>query len=248
MTLCLEVLQHLETGSGSLPAHLAEHAATCSSCLTLLASWPQVEAAGQAVRRAVAPHSLVQKLVTIPRLPLACEQVVASFGEVLDGEASPANRKRVAEHVQSCDTCRASWEALATLKQVGQQTRASGPLLPKLAAVALPRLAPAARRTRLAAAALYIVAGTLVLFSGNREWLGRELNQKLETTFFYGRAVVENRLRWVEKQAQAALHRTQHLARQSLSQAFEFWRQTLGGSENRKEQKPVPSNEEEGRS
>jgi hypothetical protein len=192
---------------------------------------------------------LVEKLVAMPRLPLDCEQAVTTMGHVLDDQASEEAKNRLVAHWETCSTCRATWDALAALKAVGAEVRCPGFVLPQLAAVALPRVAPAARRARLAAAAVYILAGGLALFSGGREWFGRDLEQKFETAFFYGRAVVENRLRSVEKQANRFLQKTQRLAHESLGQAFAFFRQAFGPSEpNPQKEKNVLSPEEDGQS
>ena len=248
MTACLEVLRHLESGS-PLPEPLASHLASCPACQALVASWPEVRQAGAAVRSAPAPPELVQRLAAMPRLPQPCEVAVARMGAVLDEEATDEERELLAAHLGSCQPCRVSWEVLASCKQLGRETKPPGALLPRLAAVALPRIAPAARRARMAAAVLYIVAGTLVLASGNQQWLGRQAAQKVETALFYGKAAVANRLRWAEKQARTWLDHTQRVARESLAKAFELWRATLGTSpQNPTPEKRVSQHEEEGRS
>jgi len=246
MSSCVEVLRHLEAG-WPLPEPLQAHVAACEACQALVTHWPAVHQAGATVRGATAPLALLQRLVAMPRLPHSCEAAVASMGAVLDEEATDKERQLLVTHLASCQPCRLTWEVLATCRQVGRDTKAPGVLLPRLASVALPRLAPATRRARLAAAVLYIVAGTLVLATGNQDWLGREVTHKVETAFFYGRAVVTNRIRWAEKQARAWFNQTQRMARESLAKALELWRTTLGTVPGNQGPQKRVSKEEEGR-
>lgn len=249
MTLCVEVLRFLETERGALPPHLAEHVASCPACQKLLAFWPDLKGAGATVRSLTAPPELVEKLLHIPRLPQACEAAAEAMGATLDQEVTDEERRKLLAHLPSCPACRATWEGLATLKQVGSASFASGTLKRRIAAKALPQLTPPVRRARWAAAVLYILAGALALLSGQSEWLGRGVSQKIETAFFFARAAVVNRLQWAEKQGRKWLSRTHQFAKESLSNTFEFWRDA--GSPNQKNLKQdnrVPSDEEEGES
>lgn len=249
MTFCVEVLRFLETERGGLPPHLAEHVASCPACQTLLASWPDLKGAGATVRTLTAPPELVEKLLRIPRLPPACEVAVVAMGAALDQEITDEERTKLLAHLPSCPACRATWDGLATLKQVGSASFASGTLKRGIAAKALPQLTPPVRRARWAAAALYIVAGALALISGQGEWLGRRVSQKIETAFFYGRAVVVNRMQWMEKQGKKWLARTHQLAKESLSNAFDFFHNPRNpNQQNPKEENGVPSSKEEGES
>lgn len=247
MTFCVEVFRFLETEGGALPPHLAEHAASCPACQTLLASWPDLKGAGATVRTLTAPPELVEKLLHIPRLPQACEAAAEAMGATLDQEVTAEERRKLLAHLPSCPACRATWEGLATLKQVGSASVASGTLKRRIAAKALPQLTPPVRRARWAAAALYILAGALALLSGQGEWLGRGVSQKIETAFFFARAAVVNRLQWAEKQGRKWLSRTHQLAKESLSAAFDFLNNS-SSPQNPKEDNRVPSSEEEGES
>lgn len=249
MTLCVELLRFLEEGHSQLPPELAAHVAACPACTTLMASWPEVAAAGQTVRNLRAPAALLAKLAALPRLPLACEQACEAASAVLDGEASEEQRKALLDHLAQCPACRTTWDTLATVKQVGQVTRAPQSLLPRLAATPLPRIqTKGGRRWRLAAAAVYILAGTVFLSLGNSEVISREAIAKVSDAFFYGRAAVTNRVRWAGKEVKTWLSQTQKLARDSLSKAMSFWQeQTPPQDKNPKPQKPVTQSEEEGR-
>ncbi|MFN3414436.1 MAG: anti-sigma factor family protein, partial [Thermoanaerobaculum sp.] len=167
---------------------------------------------------------------------------------VLDGEASQEQRTALLDHLAQCPACRATWDALATVKQVGEVTRAAQGLLPRLAAIPLPRIESKGKRWRLAAAAVYILAGTIFLSLGNSEVISREAVGKVSDAFFYGRAAVTNRLRRAEKEVKAWLSQTQKLARDSLSKAMSLWQGTVSPQDqNPKPKKPVSSGEEEGR-
>lgn len=249
MTACLELLRLLEEGHTELPPELAAHVADCPACSTLMAAWPAVAGAGQTVRRLQAPPSLVAKLVALPRLPLSCEQACEATSAVLHGEATEEQRKALVEHLGRCPACRAAWDVLATLKQVGEATRAPVRLLPQLAALPLPRVeTERGRRWRLAAAAVYILAGTIFLASGSGDVVSREALGKISDAFFYGKAAVTNRVRWAQKEVKEWFSDTQKLARDSLSRAMSFWQETLSPREkNPRPQKHVQENEEEGR-
>lgn len=249
MTLCVEVLRFLETEKAGLPPHLAKHVESCPACQALLASWPDLKDAGNTVRSLAAPPELVEKLLSIPRLPQACEAAVVAMGAALDQEITQKERKKLLAHLLSCPACRATWEGLATLKQVGLASSASGTLKRRVAAKALPQLTPPVSHARWAAAALYILAGALALLSGQSEWLGRGVSRKIETAFFYGRAVVVNRVQWAEEQARKWFSRTQQLAKESLSNAFDFWHDSESPQQkNPEKENCVPPSKEEGES
>ncbi len=249
MNLCVELLRLLEKGCWELPPELAAHAAKCPACTTLMAAWPEVAAAGQTVRNLRAPSALVAKLSALPRLPLACEQACEAASAVLDGEASEQQRRGLWEHLAQCSACRTAWDSLAAVKQVGEATKAPQSLLPRLAATPLPRVqSKESRRWRLAAAAVYIVAGTVFLAMGNSEVISRQGAAKVSDAFFYARAAVHNRVRWAEREVRLWLSQTQKLAWDSLSKAVSFWQETIAPqNKNPKPQKPVSQSEEEGR-
>lgn len=249
MTLCVELLRFLEEGHSELTPELATHVASCPACTTLMAAWPEVAAAGQTVRSLRAPSRLVAKLAALPRLPSACELACEAASAVLDGEASEQQRQALLDHLAECPPCRAAWDALATVKQVGAATKAPQSLLPRLVATPLPRIqTKGARRWRLAAAAVYILAGTIFLSLGNSEVISREAVAKVSDAFLFGRAAITNRVRWAQRETKRWLSQTQSLARDSLSKAVSFWQETLAPQDkNLKPQKPVSQPEEEGR-
>lgn len=248
MTLCVELLRFLEEGHSQLPPELAEHVAHCPTCTTLMAAWPEVTTAGQTIRDLQAPSELVARLAALPRLPLACEQACEAASAVLDREAKLEQRVALMDHLAQCPACRTTWDALATVKQIGEVTKAPQGLLLRLAAIPLPRLESKGRRWRLAAAAVYIIAGTIFLSLGNSEVISREAVGKVSDAFFYGQAAVTNRLRWAEREVKAWLSQTQKLARDSFSKAMSLWQGTGSPRDkNLKPQKPVSEGEEEGR-
>lgn len=249
MTLCVELLRFLEEGRSELPPELAAHVADCPACMTLMSAWPEVAAAGQTVRNLRAPSALLAKLSALPRLPLRCEQACEAASAVLDGEANEEQRESLLEHLAQCPACRTTWDSLAAVKQVGEATKAPQSLLPRLASTPLPRIqTKGGRRWRLAAAAVYILAGSAFLATGTSEIISREVVAKVSDAFLYGRAAVTNRVRWAERGVRAWLSQTQRLARDSLSKAVSFWQETVAPQDkNPTVQKPVSQGEEEGR-
>ncbi|MCS7182244.1 MAG: hypothetical protein NZ869_03955 [Thermoanaerobaculum sp.] len=247
MTSCVDLLRWLEEGQGQIPAHLEAHAAACPHCQTLVAAWPELTLAGSTVRDLKAPPPLVSKLSRMARLPRPCEEAFMAMSGVLDQEAEATQRQKLVQHLGQCSSCRATWEALATLKQTGEATRAPAGVVRAAAALALPQVVRArGSRWRLAAAAAYILAGSVVLATGSGEFIGREAQEKLTTAFLYGRAAVANRLRWAAKELETWFSQSHQLAKDSLSRAFAFWRQTLGVPEENQKAAPTVQSPEEG--
>lgn len=207
MRLCDALLDQLEAAlAGRLDPALAVHLASCTACQEAVArARGLVE--GSAVLGAVrAPRTLVARLKTLPRLALPCEHAILVIDDALAGELEEEGRRALLDHLDSCARCRATWEASATLREVGAATVARSPLRSRLAIP--PRRRLTARRPqrwfdlRLATAASYLLAAVSVLVAGNPASIARVGSEELDRASLYARAVVVNR---VEACSQAVL-------------------------------------------
>jgi predicted anti-sigma-YlaC factor YlaD len=200
MKECDDVLEHLEgLVSGGLPdPELAAHLEQCSSCLELLRRARATGEGGQMLHQVRAPEALKQSLKRMARLPQRCERAVQLIGAALDGEADDAGRDELLEHLHECPACRATWEALATLREVGSLVRVSGRTRARLQLH--PRQHVSVRRERrvfdlrLATAAAYLLAALTVFLVGNPAQVARASNTQMEKAAVYTRAAVENRV------------------------------------------------------
>ncbi len=199
MRSCEELLDRLEdAATGGLPVELARHLQECPHCQEIVARWQAVGEAPRLTAGAVAPPDLVARLKRLPRFSAACEATLDLLGDALAGALPAAERTRFLVHLQQCASCRATWEALATLREVGHGTVAP----PRLrATAALPprqRLAVRRRRglfdLRLAVAAAYFFAALTVVLAGSPGSPADGGGARIARVATFARAAVENRI------------------------------------------------------
>ncbi|MEP0774185.1 MAG: zf-HC2 domain-containing protein [Acidobacteriota bacterium] len=199
MKCCDELLDRLEeAATGRLPTELDRHLRECPHCQESAARWQAVNEAVRTTARTVAPPELVARLKRLPRFPVACETTLDLLGDALTGALPAAERTRFLVHLQQCASCRTTWEALATLREVGLGTVAP----PRLrATAALPprqRLAVRRRRglfdLRLAVAAAYLFAALTVVLAGSPGSPGDGGGARIASVATFARAAVENRI------------------------------------------------------
>jgi len=244
MSRCEELLDYLEEAeAGVLPAELREHVRECSACREAVERRQAVAEAAQAVAGAAPPAALLERLRAMPRFPAACEEALDLLGDALSGSLPAASRSRFLLHLQACARCRATWEALATLREVGSAAQAP----PRLrAAAALPprqRLAVRRRRgvfdVRLAVAAAYLFAALTVVLAGSPGALADRGGFRLTGAATYVRAAVENRLvsysRRLQEQVSTAGGWVSDTAR-------ETWQQLRKLISSRRENQPAERN------
>ncbi len=199
MSLCEVLLDRLEeAAAGVLPDELRQHLRGCSVCQEAVARRQAVIEAAHSVASAAAPAALLDRLRAMPRFSASCEDALDLLGDALSGSLPVAARSRFLMHLQACGRCRATWEALATLREVGSVTHASKRLR---AAAALPprqRLAVRRRRgvfdLRLAVAAAYLFAALTVVLAGSPGALTDRGGARIASAATYVRAAVENRV------------------------------------------------------
>jgi predicted anti-sigma-YlaC factor YlaD len=211
MKRCELVLDHLDAVlAGTVSDELATHLAGCADCQRA-AERARGLAEGERVLAAVtAPEGLRRRLKDLLRLAPACESAIERLGAALDGDLTEGARGELLEHMHSCPSCQAVWEAFATLHDVGANTRPSATLR---AALALPphRRLAARRRTRrffdlrLATAAAYLLAALTVMLLSNPETVARESTYQMDRAATYASAVVQNRVQSYSERVSAAL-------------------------------------------
>ncbi len=200
MSHCERLFDHLaEANAGGLPEELRrQHLEECPACREAAARWQAVAEAAKVVASTGAPAGLLEQLRAMPRFPSTCESTLDQLGDALAGLLPAASRSNFLAHLQACDRCRTSWEALATLREVGCAAQAP----PQLRAVAalLPRQRLAVGRRpgvfdlRLAVAAAYLFAALTVVLGGSPGALAGRGGVRLTGATTYVRAAVENRL------------------------------------------------------
>lgn len=251
MTSCDELLAFLETGDPDrLPAALERHAAECETCREALDRLRGVADGAAVLARVRAPERLLERLRRLPRLPAECERAQELLGGALDGELDEAGRRELMGHLYGCVGCRGAWEAFATLREVGRDTR----VRPRLRAVAAlpPRQRIEGRRRlaffdlRLATAAAYLLAALTVMLAGNPASLARATGAGVDRATFYARAAVSNRLESLAGDALDTLTDGAAWVARNASEAWSQIRHAFGADENPPAQDRVGTNENGG--
>lgn len=198
MTLCDRLRENLEAAvAGELGGDLRQHLESCADCQATVRRAGQSGEGGAMLRPLRAPAELRARLKAMTRLPASCEPAVERFGAALRGELDASEQTELLAHLRTCRACQGSWEALATLREVGSLTRLAEPA--RAAMAVHPTLRIAVRRQartfdlRLATAAAYLFAALTVLLVGNPTQIARAGNVPIEKAAIYTRAVVENR-------------------------------------------------------
>ena len=244
-TPCDELLDQLEDGATDmLPPHLAEHARTCELCRERLDQGGLLRPEGGAMAGVHAPRELVARLKSLPRLAPACDAGLALIGSALDGDIDDAARARLLQHLHDCASCQATWEAFATLREIGAQVRAPRRLRAALALPVGQRIAMRRRRPifdlRLATAAAYLLAAATVVLVSNPATVARASSATVEKAGVYARAAVENRLEAYTRRARESAAVAVDWLHDAGTEAYARGRALLGlAAENRSDAKPV---------
>ncbi len=235
MNLCDALLERIEAGAiDALPAELAEHLAGCQSCQLAVERARGLADGGRTLRSVRAPESLKERLKGLARLKPECEAAIDLIGDALDGEVPDERRDRLVEHMHSCPSCHAVWEAFATLRETGRGARASARLRAGLAVP--PRMRVDLRRRtrrlfdlRLATAAAYLLAALTVVLVSNPATVARASSEGMDRAALYARAAVENRVSSYSERAKDALVAAEGWARDQAVAAWGSVRSFFGG-------------------
>lgn len=208
MSRCDDVLDRLDDAlAGALDDSLARHVAECPVCQQAIAA---ARGAANGTRPVVsrAPAGLVALIKRMPRFAPECEAAQEALQRALDGESDAADRTALMSHLHTCAICRGTWEACATVREVGALTRPPTRLRAAIAIHPSHNIATRRRRRfldlRLATAAAYLFAALTVALAGNPTTLAREGTARVEKASFYARAAVTNRLDALASRAREA--------------------------------------------
>jgi predicted anti-sigma-YlaC factor YlaD len=199
MIACEELLDRLDDAvAGRLDAALEAHLVVCQGCREAVELARGLADDAAPLRGLAAPAALVKQLKKLPRLAPACESAQDLVELALEGAIGTDDRDRLVGHFHDCRACRAAWEAIATLREVGAATQPS-PRLRAALAINPQRNLVVRRRLRffdlrLATAAAYLLAALTVAFAGNPVTLAREGTEQVGKATFYATAAVENRV------------------------------------------------------
>jgi len=211
MTRCTWVLDRLEdTVVGALDRDVTSHLEVCSDCRELVEAATAARSNGGLFAGVKAPQALVDRLKRLPRLAAGCEHAQELIALALDDEISAGERSELLDHMHVCPACRATWDAFATLREVGAATRVPERFRAALAIPPRHNLTLRRRRKffdlRLATAAAYLLAALSVAAAGNPGAIARAGTSQMEKATFYAKAAVENRLdSYADKAKRSAL-------------------------------------------
>jgi predicted anti-sigma-YlaC factor YlaD len=234
MKPCDAVLERLDDAiAGALPEELARHVAECADC-RLAIERVRGLAEGEGMMSSVrAPQELTRRLKALIRLAPACERAIEQLGAALDAELPGDERVALMDHLRSCQSCQAVWEAFATLRDAGAGTRAPARLR---AAAALPprhRLDLRKRRgvfdLRLATAAAYLLAAVTVWMLSSPVTVARESTDTMDRATTYASAAVQNRVESYSARISHAVAVAEGWVRDQAVQAWDAVRSAFGG-------------------
>ena len=254
MSRCDALRDRLDAAlAGTLPADLAEHLAGCTACQAAVER-ARGMAEGESFLRSVrAPEALVRRLKALPRLAPACEQALDALAAALEGEVAEPDRGVLMEHMRACASCRAAWEAFATLREVGGATRAGGRLraalaLPPRQHIELRRQRARFFDLRLATAAAYLLAALTVFLVSSPAQVARASSQGMDRAAVYARAALENRVSSYSERIKSSLVAAEGWTRDRAVEAWNKARSLVGGNRaNPKGGEHVVENEKGGR-
>jgi len=235
MKPCEALVDQLDAAvAGTLPEELVRHLADCPDCQLAVERARGLAEGVRVLGSLRAPESLKRRIKALPRLGPACEQAIERLGAALEGGLPEEERSALMEHMHSCPSCQAVWEAFATLRDVGASTRASARLR---AAVALPpwhRLEARQRRgrffdLRLATAAAYLLAALTVMMLSNPATVARESTDRMDRAATYATAAVQNRFESYSERVTHAAAVAQGWVREHAKQAWQTVRSVFGG-------------------
>lgn len=174
MDRCGEVRELLGLGvDGELDeaqaSTLRDHLAACPECSELAATVAEVAAAGALLGDLEAPRSLADELAATP-----CRLWLGLLFQAVDREITPHNLERLLSHLESCPSCRQTWQDLTLIHQVSEAMQPARYLVKRCveARERRPRATPVLSR-KVAVAAAYLLAVLTSLVIGNPVTLAR---------------------------------------------------------------------------
>ena len=145
------------------------HLAECGECRDLLATMEEIVGAGTIMASVEPPDGLDDELSSSP-----CSLWLGLLFQAIDREISQHNLERLLTHLESCASCRSTWQDMTLIHQVSEAMEPSNYLLHHCigARTRPPKIRPILNR-RLATAAAYFLAVLTSLVIGNPVTLAR---------------------------------------------------------------------------
>ncbi len=160
---------------GELDAHdqkrVREHLAECPDCASLMDTLRMVIATGQEVQSVEPPASVAEEIGSSP-----CSRWQSMLFNAADRDLSADALPRLLEHLESCPTCRRTWDDLTLMHQVQQALPPPPGLVEKCCSVPFRKRRRVPHRImgiRTATAAAYVLAILTTLTIGNPVTLAR---------------------------------------------------------------------------
>jgi anti-sigma factor RsiW len=146
-----------------------EHLETCGECADLATTVSQIMDSGAVLEALEPPEDLGPDLAETP-----CRLWLGLLFQAVDHEISQHNLERLLSHLESCASCRRTWQDMTLMHQVGEAVQPSQYLLKRCinARERRPKSVPILNR-RLATAAAYLLAVMTSLIIGNPVTLAR---------------------------------------------------------------------------
>jgi predicted anti-sigma-YlaC factor YlaD len=146
-----------------------EHLVECEDCAGIVETLESISEAGAAMEALEPPDHLLADLASSP-----CTRWLGLLFQAVDHEISQHNLERLLTHLESCPSCRRTWQDLTLIHQVSEAIEPSQYLLKRciLAREKRPQVRPILNR-RMATAAAYFLAVLTSLVIGNPVTLAR---------------------------------------------------------------------------
>jgi predicted anti-sigma-YlaC factor YlaD len=146
-----------------------EHLAGCEECAGIQETLESIVDAGSALDALDPPDNLMSDLASSP-----CTRWLGLLFQAVDREISQHNLERLLTHLESCPSCRRTWQDLTLIHQVSEAVEPSQYLLKRCIAARerRPEARPILNR-RMATAAAYFLAVLASLTIGNPVTLAR---------------------------------------------------------------------------
>ncbi len=146
-----------------------EHLEQCEDCAGVLETLESIVDAGSSLDALEPPDHLLSDLASSP-----CTRWLGLLFQAVDREISQHNLERLLTHLESCPSCRHTWQDLTLIHQVSDAMEPSQYLLKRCIAARerRPKARPILNR-RMATAAAYFLAVLTSLVIGNPVTLAR---------------------------------------------------------------------------
>ena len=148
---------------------MRDHLASCAECEELASTMSEVMGLGAALADLEPPEGLAADLAASP-----CRLWLGLLFQAVDHEISQRNLERLLTHLESCPSCRRTWQDMTLMHQIAEAIEPSQYLLKRCinARFRKPKTAPILNR-RLATAAAYLLAVMTSIIVGNPVTLAR---------------------------------------------------------------------------